>query len=462
MTRRRTRLDEAIETRVRLPGDEAGELSASLAPPEFSLDRGVPRVLTILLAGGAGERLYPLTRTHAKPVLPFGGSYRIIDVTLSNCINSGLRKVYILTQHKALSLNRHVRDTWHILSPELGEFIEVLPPTRRVRDTWYLGTADAVFQNLESIEDEDVPFVLILSADHVYKMKYQQMLQWHLQHEADVTVATTQVTPDEAGRFGILGMNSEFAITGFEEKPQHGNPERSHFNPEYCSASMGIYLFSTKVLLDALRRDSGNPDSSHDFGRDILPRLIGRHRIFAYDFVDENRKEVRYWRDVGTLDAYYEANMDLVAVTPAFNLYDRQWPIRSVPPQGPPAKFVFADEGRRTGVAIDSLVSHACIISGGRVNRSVLSPGVRVNSFCDIADSILLHNVTVGRRSRIRRAIIDQDVQLPENSEIGIDHDADRRAGHLVTASGIVVVHDARAAKPACSSGDFLELAGSA
>jgi glucose-1-phosphate adenylyltransferase len=413
--------------------------------PEFRLDRGVPRVLTILLAGGAGERLFPLTREHSKPALPFGGSYRIIDVTLSNCINSGLRKIYILTQHKALSLNRHVRDTWHILPPELGEFIEVLPPTRRVRDTWYLGTADAVYQNMESIEDEDVPFVLILSADHVYKMKYLQMLKWHLERTADVTVATTQVKPDEAGRFGIVGMNREFAITGFEEKPQHEHPQRSRFNPEYCSASMGVYLFSTPVLLDALRRDSEDPASSHDFGRDILPQLVGRHRVYAHDFVDENKKEVRYWRDVGTLDAYYEANMDLVAVTPAFNLYDSEWPIRSVPPAGPPAKFVFADEGRRMGVAIDSLVSHGCIISGGRVNGCVLSPGVRVNSFCDIEDSILLPDVIVGRRSRIRRAIIDQGVQLAENSEIGFDHDADRRAGHLVTGGGIVVVHDAQA-----------------
>lgn len=414
-------------------------------PLQFSLDRGVPRVLTILLAGGAGERLFPLTRTDAKPVLPFGGSYRIIDVTLSNCINSGLRKIYILTQHKALSLNRHLRDAWHILPPELGEFIEVLSPTRRVRETWYLGTADAVSQNIESIQDEAVPFVLILSADHVYKMQYQHMLQWHLEHEADVTVATTQVAPDEANRFGIVGMNSDFTVTGFEEKPQHEHPECSRFNTGFCSASMGIYLFSTPVLLDALRRDSEKPDSSHDFGKDILPELIGRRRVFAYDFVDENRKEVRYWRDVGTLDAYYEANMDLVAVTPAFNLYDIEWPIRSVPPMGPPAKFVFADEGRRMGIALDSLVSHGCIISGGRVTRSVLSPGVRVNSFCDIDGAVLLPNVSVGRGCRIRRAIIDQGVQLPQNLEIGFDHDADRRAGYVVTDSGIVVVHDAPA-----------------
>lgn len=420
-----------------------------LLPPlaGFEADRGAAGVLTILLAGGAGERLFPLTRKHAKPALPFGGIYRLIDVTLSNCVNSGLRKVCILTQHKALSLNRHLRDTWNILPPELGEFIEILPPTRRVRETWYLGTADAVYQNIESIEEEALPFVLILSADHVYKMNYQQMLHWHIEQGADVTVATTQIWPGEADRFGIVAMNDGCEITGFEEKPQHGRPARSSFNPASCSASMGIYLFSTPVLLDALQEDSGDPDSSHDFGRDVLPRLIGRHRMLAYDFVDENRKEVRYWRDVGTLDAYYEANMDLVSVNPVFNLYDSQWPIRTVPPIGPPSKFVFAEEGRRMGVALDSLVSHGCIISGGRVARSVLSPGVRVNSFCDIEGSILLHNVSVGSHSRIRGAIVDQGVQLPTNSVIGFDPVADRRAGHLVTDSGVVVVHEAPTAK---------------
>ena len=405
-------------------------------------------MLTILLAGGAGERLFPLTREHAKPALPFGGIYRIIDVTLSNCVNSGLRKVYILTQHKALSLNRHLRDTWHILPPELGEFIEILPPTRRVSDTWYLVTADAVYQNMESIEEEGVPFVLILSADHVYKMNYQHMLQWHLERNADITVATAQIEPGDAGRFGIVVMNGEFEITGFEEKPQHGRPARSRFNPATCSASMGVYLFSTRLLLEALRYDSADPGSSHDFGRDILPRIIGDRRVIAYDFIDENKKEVRYWRDVGTLDAYYEANMDLVSVNPVFNLYDSQWPIRTVPPMGPPAKFVFAEEGRRMGVALNSLVSHGCIISGGRVAGSVLSPGVRINSFCEIDSSVLLPNVNVGRHSRIRRAIVDQSVQLPENSEIGFEPEADRAAGYAVTDAGIVVVHRAPMAMP--------------
>jgi glucose-1-phosphate adenylyltransferase len=305
-----------------------------------------------------------------------------------------------------------------------------------------------VYQNIESIEEEAVPFVLILSADHVYKMNYQHMLKSHMEHDAEVTVATAQIDPGDAGRFGIVVMNDRFEITGFEEKPQHDRPERSHFNTANCSASMGVYLFSTPVLLDALRNDAEDAGSSHDFGRDILPRIIRDRKAIAYDFVDENKKEVRYWRDVGTLDAYYEANMDLVSVNPVFNLYDHQWPIRTVPPVGPPAKFVFAEEGRRMGVALDSLISRGCIISGGRVLNSVLSPGVRINSFCEIESCILLQDVNVGRHSRIRRAIVDQGVQLPENTEIGFDLNADRTEGRLVTESGIVVVSDAPTAKP--------------
>jgi glucose-1-phosphate adenylyltransferase len=398
--------------------------------------------LTILLAGGAGKRLYPLTRDEAKPMIPFAGIYRLIDIPLSNCINSGLRRIYVLTQHKALSLNLHLRHAWNILSPELGEFIEVLPPTRRLRDTWYLGTADAVYQNTQSIKEEKVPYTLILSADHVYKMNYLHMLEWHIEKRADATVATTQVLPCEAGRYGIVRISPDFEIVRFEEKPQHDEPDRSAFNPEACSASMGIYLFSTPVLLEALKEDAANVESAHDFGKNVLPALTGRQRVVAYDFVDENKKDVRYWRDVGTLDAYYEAHMDLVAVSPVFNLYDGGWPIRAAVPNCPPAKFVFAEEGSRMGVAVDSLVSHGCIISGGRVSRSVLSPGVRVESSCEIESSILLPNAEVGRGSRIRRAIIDHDVQLPENSSIGFDLEADRQAGYVVTDSGVVVVHN--------------------
>jgi glucose-1-phosphate adenylyltransferase len=399
------------------------------------------RVLTILLAGGAGERLAPLTREEAKPMMPFGGIYRLIDVTLSNCINSGLSKILILTQHKALSLNRHIREAWNILSPELGQFIEALPPTRRRRDTWYLGTADAVYQNLQSIEEENPLLTLILSADHVYKMNYRHMFDWHFRRNADVTVGSAQVDPAEADRFGILELDGDSTVRGFAEKPSPETAARSCFNPETCSASMGIYLFSTAELVETLLEDAEDSGSTHDFGRDVLPRLVSRRRVVAYDFVDENRKEVRYWRDVGTLDAYYAANMDLVEVSPVFNLYDQDWPIRTAQPWYPPAKFVFADEGRRMGVALDSLISQGCILSGGRVVRSVLSPGVRINSHCLVENSILHADVWVGRHSRIRGAIIEQDLVLPEETEIGYDPEADLKAGHFVTESGIVVVH---------------------
>jgi glucose-1-phosphate adenylyltransferase len=400
------------------------------------------KVLTVMLAGGAGERLYPLTRDIAKPAVPFGGNYRIIDITLSNSINSGLRKIYILTQYKALTLNRHIRQAWNIVSPELGEFIEVLPPTKRVSEHWYRGTADAVYQNAQSIEAEDLPYTLILSADHVYKMNYQYMLDWHMLHEADVTVATTQVVPEDACRFGIVEIDSNFFITGFEEKPKHGSPARSRFNPSMCSASMGVYVFSTKVLLEALLQAHEDTNTSHDFGKDILPRLVDRGgKVLAYDFVDENKKEIRYWRDIGTLDAYYEANMDLVSVTPVFNLYDEEWPLRTYLPQYPPAKFVFAEEGRRMGVSINSMICAGCIISGGRVVNTVLSPGVRVNSYSEVESSILFHNVNVGRHSRLRRSIIDSGVVLPEGTEIGFDVERDRKQGHVVTESGIVIVH---------------------
>jgi glucose-1-phosphate adenylyltransferase len=347
----------------------------------------------------------------------------------------------ILTQHKALSLNRHIREAWNILSPELGHFIEPVPPTRRRRETWYLGTADAVYQNLQSVEEENPPLTLILSADHVYKMNYCRMFEWHARHAADVTVAATQVSPEEADRFGILEMDEAFRITGFEEKPAPSAAKRSRFNPAACSASMGIYLFSTPILVKALLEDAEDGQSSHDFGRDILPRITSRCRAVAFDFNDENKKQIRYWRDVGTIDSYYEANMDLVAVNPVFNLYDQDWPIRTGPARHPPAKFVFADEGRRAGMALDSLVSHGCIISGGRVIQSVLSSGVRVNSHALVESSILHSNVSIGRYSHIRRAIISEDVALPEHTMIGQDLEADRKAGHFLTESGVVVVH---------------------
>jgi glucose-1-phosphate adenylyltransferase len=399
--------------------------------------------LAILLAGGAGERLSPLTRNTAKPAVPFGGIYRIIDFTLSNCINSDIRRVFVLAQYKALDLVRHLRAGWSILSPELGEFIEVLTPMKRGRDDWFLGTADAVYQNMESIEAEDPELTLILSGDHIYKMNYQEMAAWHSDRNADITIATLQIAPFEATRFGIVEIEPDYRITGFEEKPQHGSPTPSVFNPEMVSASMGIYMFNTRVLLDALREDADYANSSHDFGKDILPRLVQRTRVIAYDFHDLNDKKVHYWRDVGTIDAYYEANMDLVSVIPEFNLYDKKWPLRTHMKQQPPAKFVFAQEGHRLGVAIDSIVAPGCIVSGGRVMRSILSPGVRVNSYCDVENSILLEDVEVGRYSRIKNAIVDAGVKLPEGTEIGIDRNEDIARGFTVTEGGVTVVSDA-------------------
>jgi len=397
-------------------------------------------VLAILLAGGTGERLYPLTRDTAKPAVPFGGVYRIIDFTLSNCINSDVRQIFILTQYKALELIRHVRDGWNILSSELGEYIEIIPPMKRVSEDWYQGTADAVFQNFQSIEAEAPSDTLILAADHIYKMNYHEMIDWHRQHTADVTIATIQAPPEDACRFGVAEIAADYRIVGFEEKPQHGNPARSRFDPAMISASMGIYVFKTGSLLAALHEDAEDPESSHDFGRDVIPRILGRQRVIAYDFHDINAKQVRYWRDVGTLDAYFEANMDLVAVVPEFNLYDQKWPIRTRVTQQPPAKFVFAQEGRRMGIAVDSVVSAGSIISGGRVMHCILSPGVRVNSYCEVEYSILMPGVEIGRNSRIRRAIINTNAKIPDSTVIGFDENVDRANGHHVTEGGVVVV----------------------
>ena len=400
-------------------------------------------VLAILLAGGAGERLHPLTRDTAKPAVPFGGAYRIVDFTLSNCINSDLRRIFILTQYKSLDLIRHVRDGWSILSPELGEYIEIIPAMKQTGEGWYQGTADAVFQNTQNILSEPADQVLILAGDQIYKMNYQTMMKQHRQLDADITIATTQVLPEEAERFGIIEIGSDQRVVGFEEKPRHGHSVRSVFNPNMLSASMGIYMFNRDVLVRLLREDAETPSSSHDFGKDVIPNCLRDYRVIAYDFMDINAKQARYWRDVGTLDAYYEANMDLVAVTPQLNLYDSRWPIRTRVLQQPPAKFVFAQEGRRMGVAVDSIVSAGSIISGGRVMHSVLSPGVRVNSYCEVEYSILLPNAEVGRYSRIRRAIIDSNVKVPESSVIGFSADDDRRNGYHITESGIVVVSGA-------------------
>ena len=397
------------------------------------------RVLTVLLAGGAGERLFPLTAQTAKPAVPFGGIYRIIDFTLSNCINSSLRRIFILTQYKALELNRHIRQGWSVVASELGEFIEVIPPMKRIHADWYLGTADAVYQNIQSIRAENCPLTLILSADHIYKMDYRQMVAWHDIRRADITIATIQLPAEEAPRFGVCEINTGYRIRGFQEKPPEAAAARSVFDPEKISASMGIYLFNTNVLLAALEADAQDPESSHDFGKDILPRLIHTADVTAYDFQDLNDKQSRYWRDVGTLDAYFEANLDLVAVTPEFNLYDAYWPVRTHMPQQPPAKFVFAEADRRMGVALDSIVSPGCIISGARVNRSVLSPGSRVHSYSTLEEAILLPHAEVGAGSHLRRTIVPAGVVLPPATVLGFDAAADRARGCTVTPNGVVV-----------------------
>jgi len=385
----------------------------------------------MVLAGGGGERLYPLTRERAKPAVYFGGPYRIIDFTLSNCLNSGLRKIFIALQYKSLSLTRHLRFGWSVVADELGEFIEVLHPQKRVGEHWYQGTADAVYQNLYSIMREEPRQLIVLSGDHVYKMDYARMLRFHLERCAGATIAVIEVPSEEAHRFGILQLDADERVTGFLEKPRD-------LPPGQHMASMGIYIFDMNALMPALEEDAREA-TSNDFGKDIIPALVSKVPVYGYRFTDENKKESKYWRDIGTLDAYYEANMDLCHVNPEFNLYDPEWPLRTHQVQAPPAKFVFADEGRRCGRALDSVISAGCIISGSTIRGSVLCPNVRVHSFCYVEDSILMPGVRIGRHARIRRAIVDRDVFIPRGAQIGYNAEEDRRR-HTVSDGGVVVV----------------------
>jgi len=393
-------------------------------------------VLVIVLAGGAGERLAPLTRDRAKPAVYFGGPYRIIDFVLSNCINSGLRHIFIATQYKSLSLSRHIRQGWTVVSEELGEFIELLPPQKRVGEHWYQGTADAVYQNLYSVLRENPKYVVVLGGDHVYKMDYQKMIRFHQDTGAEVTLAAIEVPIEDGKRFGIVAVDETERVTGFLEKPQ--DPPAMPGQPHLTLASMGIYVFDSAVMIKALEEDAAKPDSHHDFGKDIIPALIGQGRTYAYPFYDENKKSAKYWRDIGTIDAYYEAQMDLCQVNPEFNMYDPEWPLRTYMPQAPPAKFVFAEDWRR-GEAQDSLISQGCIVSGSEIRGSILCPNVRVHSFCTIEDSILMPGVRVGRHARIRKAIIDRDVDIPRGALIGFNSEEDRRR-HTVSEEGVVVV----------------------
>jgi glucose-1-phosphate adenylyltransferase len=403
-------------------------------------------VVTLLLAGGKGERLMPLTRDRAKPAVPFGGCYRIVDFTLSNCVNSGLRRILVLTQYKAASLDRHINLAWRFLCRELDEFIDILPPQQRIGEQWYSGTANAVYQNIYSIEKARSKYVLILSGDHIYKMDYSEMLCDHIESGADLTIGCLPVELKDGNQFGVMQVDDSRRIVAFREKP--ADPDPIPGDPGRCLASMGIYVFNTKFLFEQLCDDATNQNSAHDFGKSIIPQVVQTHRVRAFPFHDRDTNQAQYWRDVGTLDAYYAANMDLVAVQPPFNLYDMSWPIRTYHAPLPPPKFVFADlrdHHPRAGFALDSIVGQGGIVSGGRVERSILSPNVRINSWADVRESILLSNVTIGRHARIRRAIIDKGVNVPEGMEIGYNLDLDRQRGFTVTESGLVVIAKADA-----------------
>ena len=398
-------------------------------------------VLTVILAGGKGSRLEPLTLDRSKPAVPFGGAFRIIDFALSNCINSGLRKIMVVTQYKAASLERHIERGWHFLSAELGEFVSVRPPEQRIDENWYLGTADALYQNIYQIEQIAPRHVLILSGDHIYNMNYARFIADHMQSEADCTIACLPVPIDEGRRFGVMEVDEENRVGNFREKPD--DPDPMPGNPGQCLASMGIYVFRTEFLFEHLCRDANTPNSHRDFGQDIIPSIIDEHLVRAWPFQDTMTGQPEYWKDVGTLDSYYEANMDLISVDPRFNLYDSKWPYRSFQQPLAPPKFVFNDQmaGQdRIGHAVDSMVCPGTIISGGTVERSILGPSVRVNSFAEVRDSILYEGVEIGRYARVRKAIIDKNVKIPEGMKIGYDLEEDRRHGLTITENGVVAL----------------------
>ncbi len=394
-------------------------------------------VVSIVLAGGRGTRLEPLTRDRAKPAVPFGGVFRIIDFTLSNCINSGLRKILVLPQYKSLSLNRHIDLGWKFLARELGEFIEVLPPEQRLADLWYQGTADAIYQNIFRIEREPFRETLILAGDHIYKMDYAPMIEEHRRTGAALTIACLPVPRAEASAFGVMHIDGSNRVIGFAEKPSE--PEGMPDHPEFSLVSMGVYVFDTRVMFDQLLKDAQRTQSQHDFGKDIIPSMLEQYQVFAYPFRDPESEAPAYWRDVGTLDSFYEANMDLIQLKPQLNLYDQSWPIHSRQAPIPPPKFVH-DHGSRVGAALDSIVCNGTIVSGGQVRRSILSPLVRINSYATVEDSILFDQVEVGRHAVIRNAIIDKGVSVPQGFQIGVDPELDRSRGFTISASGVTII----------------------
>ena len=392
--------------------------------------------LALVLAGGEGSRLKDLTKWRAKPAVPFGGKYRIIDFVLSNCVNSGIRKVGVLTQYKSHSLIRHIQRAWSFMRYEVGEFVELMPAQQRVDKQWYKGTADALYQNLDIVRRHTPDYVLVLGGDHIYSMDYSKMLLQHANSGADVTIGCIEVPKEEAKGFGVMSVDETLKITKFTEKP--ANPDGMPGNPDAALASMGIYIFSTEFLFQKLIEDSDNPESSSDFGKDIIPSIIDEWNVQAYPFVDEFGEPV-YWRDVGTIESFWKASLDLCSIEPDLNLYNRDWPIWTYQAQMPPAKFTFDDEGRR-GEAIDSMIAGGCIISGARIKRSVISSGSRVHSYSHIKDSVLLPRVEVGRNCRIQNAVIDKGAIIPEGTVIGEDLVEDAKRFYVEEASGIVLV----------------------
>lgn len=409
-----------------------------LDPNSRFVSRLTRDTVALVLAGGRGSRLHELTEWRAKPALHFGGKFRIIDFPLSNCVNSGIRRVGILTQYKAHSLIRHVMHGWSHFKSELGEYVEILPASQRFSPNWYQGTADALFQNIDIIAEQKPKYVLVLAGDHVYKMDYGSMLAAHVESGADLTVSCIEVPVEDASRaFGVMTVDSEDKILRFDEKPS--DPQELEDFPGHTLASMGNYVFNTEFLLDVLRKDAEDPTSEHDFGKNIIPDLIKSHHVSAYRFRDYATDEISYWRDVGTLDSFWEANMELVSPDPALNLYNDDWPIWTFQKQLPPAKFVFDDDGRR-GYAVDSTVSGGCIVSGGRIKNTLLFSNVRVHSFTDIEESVVLPEVEIHRNVKLRRVIIDSECEIPEGMIIGHDHDHDRERGFRVTKKGVVLV----------------------
>ena len=403
----------------------------------------IDNALVMILAGGEGKRLYPLTKDRAKPAVPFGGRYRIIDFVLNNFINSGFFKIKVLTQYKSDSLNKHITRGW-ALSPFLNQYVDLAPAQMRTGSDWYLGTADAIYQNIFHITDENPDYVCIFGGDHIYKMDVSQMLDFHKEKNADLSISAIPIPIEEAHEFGIIEVDDDWKLINFVEKPKE-KPKSIPGNPNMCLASMGNYIFNKDVLLDALYRDEKIKESSHDFGKNVIPMLLSEgKRIYIYNFNDNSfpgmtDTERGYWRDVGSIDAYWQANMDLLAYDPELNMYSQDWPIRTFNYNYPPAKFIW-EEGERVGMATNSMVSEGCVVSGAGLSRCVLSPKVKVNSYSQISESILMENVEIGRYSKIKKAIIDKNVVVPPNSRIGFNREEDERRGFHVSPGGITVV----------------------